>query len=99
MKLITKFSNKLKKRYSGAIFSQFSPFLGKSFCFFSKNRFCHAQHHMGLWHLAEFQKKLMSQSQENLWTEKRIDGLTLIHRTPPATAGGLIIISLQRILK
>ena len=44
----------------------------------------------------EFQKKLMSQSQENLWTEgwkdgrkgRRKKGQTLIHRTLPATAGG-----------
>ena len=37
-------------------------------------------------------KKLISQSQENLWTEwwkdGRKDGQTLIHRTFPAMAGG-----------
>ena len=45
---------------------------------------------MGLSQHVEFQKKTMNQSQENFRTEERKDGLTLIHRTLPVTAGGQI---------
>ena len=37
-----------------------------------------------------FRKKLMSQSRGNFRTEEWKDGQTLIHRTLPATVGGLI---------
>ena len=43
---------------------------------------------MGHKHHAEFHKKLMSQSLENFWTDRRTDGQTLFYRTLPATAAG-----------
>ena len=49
---------------------------------------CHAQQHMDPKHSAEFQKNLMSQKKEKLWTEGQKDGQTLIHRTLPAMAWG-----------
>ena len=46
----------------------------------------------GPYHHAEFQKKLMSQSQENFWTDARTEGRmdqqTIFHRTLPATTRG-----------
>ena len=69
--LVTKFSNKFKKLYFFHIFGLFSWFFGQK-DFFKKP----AQQHMGPWHHADFQKKLMSQSQENCWTEGQKDGRT-----------------------
>ena len=43
---------------------------------------------MGPKHHAEFQKKLMSQSLENFWTDGRTDRQTLFYRIFPATAAG-----------
>ena len=47
---------------------------------------------MGPKHHAKFEKKLMSQSQENLWTDGRTDRKrdrqTLFYRTLPADSGG-----------
>ena len=65
-KLMTNFSNKFKKLYFWHIFSIFGTkiFLKK------KLWLCLAQDHIGLYHYAEFQKKLMSQSQENFQTEE-----------------------------
>ena len=37
--------------------------------------------------MLRFRKKLMSQSQENLWTDERTDGQTLFYRNLPAEAG------------
>ena len=52
--------------------------------FFQKIWLCHTQLYMAPQHHAKFKKKLMSQSQENLWTDKRTDGRTdgqtLFHR-------------------
>ena len=60
--------------------------------FFQKIWLCHTQLYMAPQHHAKFKKKLMSQSRENLWTNKRTDGRTngqtLFHRTIPAEAGG-----------
>ena len=44
---------------------------GKSF--FEKTWLCHGQKYMGPKHHVQFQKKLISQSQENVWTEGRKD--------------------------
>ena len=74
---MTKFSNKLKRK---PLF--LTHFGGK--IFFLKNSSCQAQHHMGLSHHAEFQKKLTSQSQENAWTEGQTDPNSW---NLPATAG------------
>ena len=54
----------------------FAPFWGQKY-YFQQIWLCHAQHHMGLWHHAKFQKKLNSQFQENFQTEGRTD---LVHR-------------------
>ena len=63
------------------------PIFGTKF-FLKKIRLCHAQQDIGLQQHAEFQRKLMSQFQENFRTEGRKDGRTdLIHRTLPVTAG------------
>ena len=37
--------------------------------FFQKIRLCQAQLHMGFWHHAQIQKKMMIQFQENTWTK------------------------------
>ena len=37
--------------------------------------------------MLRFRKKLMSQSWENLWTDRRTDGQTLFYRNLPAEAG------------
>ena len=37
--------------------------------------------------MLRFRKKLMSQSQENLWTDGRTDGQTLFYRNLPVEAG------------
>ena len=58
---MTKLSNKFKKPYFGPFFS----FLGQIF-FSQKIWPCHPLQHIGLYYHAEFQKKLMSQSYENL---------------------------------
>ena len=53
---------------------------------FFKKSSCHTQLYMGPYYYAKFQKKLMSQSQENLpadWTRYR---QTLLYRTLPAEA-------------
>ena len=52
--------------------TKFSNKFKKSFVFF-KNSGCQAQHRIGFSHHAEFQKKLMSQFQENFWTEGQAD--------------------------
>ena len=68
---MTKFSNKSKKPYFWLIF----PIFGIK-TFFKQIGLCHAQQHMSLWHHAEFQKKFIRQSQENIQIERWKDGLT-----------------------
>ena len=82
-KVMTKFSNKFKKPFFGS----FWPFIGQKKIFL-KIWLCQAQHHVGILHHAEFQKKLMSQSKENFWTVGLKEGHTLIQRTLPITAWG-----------
>ena len=84
---MTQFSNKFKKPCFWPIFGPLSPFLGQK-DFFKKIRPCHAQQDMGPYHRAEFQKKIMSQSQENFETDGKMDGQTLFYRTLLATVGG-----------
>ena len=55
---------------------------------FSKKFGCHTQLYMDPQHHAKFQKKLMSQSCENVRTDGRMDGQTLFYRTLPGEAGG-----------
>ena len=58
---------------------------------FSKKSGCHTQLYMGPYHHAKFQKKLMSQYQENVQTDGRTEGQTdAILRNLPAKAGGPI---------
>ena len=56
--------------------------------FFQKIWLCHTQLYMDPKHHAKFQKKMMSQSRENLRTDRRMDGQTLFYRTLPAKVGG-----------
>ena len=56
--------------------------------FFQKIRLCHTQLYMDPYHHPKFQKELMSQSRENLWTDGRIDGQALFYRILRAEAGG-----------
>ena len=71
---MTKCSNKSKKPYFWPIL----PIFGTKKNFFFKSG-CHTQH-IGLEHHAEFQKKLISQSQENFqtegWKDRRMEGQT-----------------------
>ena len=79
-----KFSNKFKKPFFWPIL----PIFGVNVSF-EKIQLCHTQHHMGLQHHAEFQKKLMSQSKENFRMEGWKHGQTPIHRTLPTMGRGL----------
>ena len=67
-KVMTKFSYKFKQPY-------FPHFGGKNI-FLKKNQLYHVQHHMDHQHHAEFQKKLMSQAQENFRMEGQEDKMT-----------------------
>ena len=64
--------------------------------FFQKNWLCHTQLYKDSQHHAQFQKKLMSQSWENVRRDRRMDGQILFYRTLPAEAGGPTI-SLQQV--
>ena len=61
---MSKFSNKFKKPYFWPIF----PIFGIKF-FFSKNLALSHTTPYGPLNHGEFQKKIMSKSQENFWTE------------------------------
>ena len=66
------FSNKLKKTVSGPFWVHFPNFWGKKIS--QKIRLCHAQLHMGFYHHAKIQKKLMIQFKENARIDGRMDG-------------------------
>ena len=90
---MTKFSNKFKKPCFWPIFGPLSTFLGqKDFlkkiwsCLRQNIWPCYTQQDIDPQHHAEFQKKLMSQSQENF--QRRTQGRTLIHWTLPARTRG-----------
>ena len=57
--------------------------------FLQKICLCHTQPYMDPWHHVKFQKKIMSQFQENLRTG-RTDGQTLFYRILPDEAAGPI---------
>ena len=80
---MTQISNKFKKPCFWPIF----PIFGAT-RFFKKNLALSCTTRHGPLNYAEFQKKLMGQSQENFWMEGQKDGQTPIHRTLPAMAGG-----------
>ena len=66
----------LKKTCFWASFNHFFP-MG----FFSKKSSYHTQVYIGPEHYAKFQKKMMSQSRENLQPDGRRDRQTLFYRT------------------
>ena len=68
---ITKFSNKFKEPCVWSILAHFPHFLGQKY--FQKTQLSHVQYHVGPEHPAEFQKKRLSQFQENFVPEKRTD--------------------------
>ena len=77
---MTQFSNKLKKTLFLAHFDHFWGNKKLSW----KIGLCHAQLHLGFQHQAKIQKKLMTQLQENVRTDGRMDRQTLFYRTPSA---------------
>ena len=87
---------KVQKPCFWVVFDHFRSFLPNG-DFFQKIRLCHTHsvtigsvtHYLFASNtMLSFRKKLMSQSQENLWTGGRTDGQTLFYRTLPAEAGG-----------
>ena len=73
---MTIFFFKFKKLYLEYIFNPFPNIFGAKKVFFQKLWLCHAQLHKSFLHHAKIQRNVMTQFQENTWTDDRTEART-----------------------